>query len=337
MAQSRRIAAAGGISLARQVTLGGLKQSILIQAEKKGSPVMLVLHGGPGMPLPGVSSRGVDWLFNLNSAQLVKRFTLVFWDQRGTGKTYAPDTPPSSMNVEQFLSDAVELTDWLRAKFHTDKIYLAAASWGTILGLQLAHRHPEKYEAYIGIAQIVNWAQSDKLAYDWLLERAKEMNNRKALSELSAIGSPPYLDVKRWNLLRKWLFIMGGFIYKDGQTKHPGMPYLFSTLLKSPDYKLKDIVNSFAKGMKLSYGPQMLADFANYDALSDIARLDVPVCLFHGKHDRSVSGELLQQFYERLKAPKGKQLVWLDNSAHIFSPDDSRQVEKNMIEYIIGL
>lgn len=334
MNQSRRLIAAGGISSVLEVRLGGLKQYVLIQAEDAGKPVLLVLHGGPSMPVPGVGCRGVDWVFNLSTAELIKQFTVVYWDQRGTGKTYSSETPVSSMNMEQFVADANELTDWLRTRFKTDKIFLSGASWGSILGLQLAHRYPDKFHAYIGIAQIVNWAESDKIAYDWLLGRAGEANNVKALAELKAMGLPPYTkDIATWNQLRKWLFHFGGFIYEDGKIRHPGMKYLFKTLLQSPDYTLGDILRTFSKGMKLSYSPQMLHDFSTYDALTGIGRLEVPVCFFHGVHDKAVSGKLLEQFFERLEAPRGKQLTWLEESAHIYSPSDSRLVEKGIIEF----
>ncbi len=336
--QSKRLIAAGGISSVEEVRLGGLKQYVLIQAEDASKPVLLVLHGGPGMPVPGVGCRGVDWVFNLSTAELIKHFTVVFWDQRGTGKTYAAETPASSMNMEQFLTDASELTDWLRARFQTDKIFLSGVSWGSIIGIQLAHRYPDKFHAYIGIAQIVNWAESDQIAYEWLLGRAQETNNAKALAELKAMGLPPYTeDIAKWNQLRKWLFMLGGLIYEDGQIRHPGMPYLFKTLLASPDYKIGDVIRTFTKGMKLSYSPQMLADFGSYDALSGIRRLDMPVCFFHSLHDRTISGKLLQQFYERLEAPQGKHLTWLEQSAHIYSPADSRLVEKGVIEFKTNL
>lgn len=115
------------------------------------------------------------------------------------------------------------------------------------------------------------------------------------------------------------------------------MPYLFKTLLASPDYKIGDVIRTFTKGMKLSYSPQMLADFGSYDALSGIRRLDMPVCFFHSLHDRTISGKLLQQFYERLEAPQGKHLTWLEQSAHIYSPADSRLVEKGVIEFKTNL
>jgi pimeloyl-ACP methyl ester carboxylesterase len=49
---------------------------------------MLFIHGGPSMPVPGVSCRGVDYVLITTTKELVKHFTIVYWDQRGTGKSY---------------------------------------------------------------------------------------------------------------------------------------------------------------------------------------------------------------------------------------------------------
>jgi pimeloyl-ACP methyl ester carboxylesterase len=337
MKKSKRLIADGGVSSVEEVMLGGVKQCILIQAKDVSKPVLLFLHGGPGMPFPGVGCRGVDWILNITTTKLIDQFTVVYWDQRGTGKSYSTAIDESSMNVEQFVSDANELTDLLRCRFGTDKIFLAGVSWVSIIGIQLADRYPEKFHAYIGIAQIVNWVQSDKIAYDWLLKRAVDANNRKAIVELAAIGSPPYIhDVTHWNLLRKWLMTMGGLIHQDGQIRHPGLLYVFKKLLQSPDYTMGDLIRTFHKGMKLAYSRRMLADFSAYDAMSKIRKLEMPVYFFHGEHDRAIPGKLLESFYEQLEAPRGKQLTWLPDSAHLYSLSDSRLVEQRVIEFAGG-
>lgn len=331
---SRRIVSEGGISSVEGVILGGIRQHILIQAVQSGKPVLLVLHGGPALPVPGVACRGVDWVFNLSTEELRKHFTVVFWDQRGTGKSYSPNIPQTSIHMEQFVSDALELTDWLRRRFGEDKIFLSGASWGSILGLKLAARYPDRFHAYFGIAQIVNWAESDRDAYWWLLQQASKRNNGKAHAELKSMGEPPYLnDLSRWNNLRKWLMLLGGFIYKDENVKHPGMAAMFKMLLLSPDYKLSDTMRSFSKGMKLSYSSRMMEDIANYDAFAEVRKLELPVYFFHGRHDQAISGTLLQQFYDELEALEGKHLTWLEQSAHIYCPADSKIVEQQMIRF----
>jgi pimeloyl-ACP methyl ester carboxylesterase len=42
----------------------------------------------------------------------------------------------------------------------------------------------------------------------------------------------------------------------------------------------------------------------------------VPVYFFAGRYDYNTPWELVQEYYDRLDAPKGKHLVWFENSAH---------------------
>lgn len=329
--QARRVEEAGGISTVETVLLGGVAQRILLQSYGSDKPVLLMLHGGPGMPIPGVCCRGVDWVSNSTTEELRRHFTLVFWDQRGTGASYSPKLTVDSIHLEQFISDADELTDWLRGRFGVKQIFLAATSWGSVIGLKLAHRHPEKFHAYFGIAQIINWTQSDEEAYVWLLEQAKRLNKRKALRALTAMGEPPYNTwLRDWQQLRRWLMAFGGFIYKQPGVKNPVMRSVLSMLLRSPDYTLKEIA-ALGKGMQLSYSPRLMEDILRYDASADIHSLTLPVHFFHGRHDRVISGSALQQFYDRLVAPAGKQLTWLEQSAHMFGPADAKKVEKTIL------
>jgi proline iminopeptidase len=64
---------------------------------------LILLHGGPGL--------GETALFRHFNAPLETYFTAVYWDQRGTGKSYYPTISPSSMTVEQFIGDLNELID----------------------------------------------------------------------------------------------------------------------------------------------------------------------------------------------------------------------------------
>lgn len=73
-----------GIDCVEKIELGKMGQSILIQAEDRTNPVLLFVHGGPCMPVPGVVSRGQDYAICTMTKELVKHFVLVFWDQRGS-------------------------------------------------------------------------------------------------------------------------------------------------------------------------------------------------------------------------------------------------------------
>ena len=104
----------GSIAEKIWVPIKGVKQGMVIRGQNRNNPVLLLVHGGPGMP---------DYfLTDQYPTQLEDLFTVVWWDQRGTGLSYDPKIPASSMKIEQFISDTLAVTDYLRQRFHQDKI-----------------------------------------------------------------------------------------------------------------------------------------------------------------------------------------------------------------------
>jgi len=92
-----------GIDSLEQITLGGIGQWILTRGWDKSNPVLLFLHGGPGAPLFTYAREiGVG-------AKLEQHFVMVYWEQRGTGKSFSFSIPEASMTIEHFVRDAYEL------------------------------------------------------------------------------------------------------------------------------------------------------------------------------------------------------------------------------------
>ncbi|MDZ5472861.1 alpha/beta hydrolase [Bacillus sp. 31A1R] len=322
----------GGISSVETIQIGGMEQTILLQGEKQTNPVLLVVHGGPTMPLPGVSSRGRDYTIVTNVKELVKHFIVVFWDQRGTGRSYQKDILPHTMTIDQFVSDANELTDYLRTRFNQPKIFLAAHSWGTTVSLELVSKYPEKFYSYVGLSQIVSWTENDRLALRWIKEEAKRRGHTKALGELNSIGEPPFVEsFKQWGILRKWQRKFNTLIYTDDQIKHPGLLGVSKPMFQSDDYTFKDILNSYYYGFKLIYTQNFIEELAERNFMETVKELPIPITLIHGKKDFHVHGILAEQLLNQLYASQGKQFVWVEKSAHLFHPDDTRLIEQYLI------
>src|SRR5678809_1484557 len=113
-------------------------------------------------------------------------FTVVWWEQRGSGLSYSPDIPRETMTLEQMISDTLAVTNYLRHRFGKEKIYLMGHSGGSFIGIQAAARAPELYYAYIGVAQMSNQLKSEKLAYDYMLEQFRKNGNAKMVPKLEA-------------------------------------------------------------------------------------------------------------------------------------------------------
>jgi pimeloyl-ACP methyl ester carboxylesterase len=161
-----------------------------IRGESVANPALVLLHGGPGLSETA--------LFRSFNAPLEKSFTVVYWDQRGAGKSSHRDIPPSSMTVEQFIADLDELIDAVCERLGKTKVAIFGHSWGSVLGLLYAARFPEKVESYVGSGQIGDWAAAEAATYAFALAEAERRGKRRAAEKLRAIGPPPHTSQSLW-------------------------------------------------------------------------------------------------------------------------------------------
>ncbi len=70
-----------GIDEAAYIRIGGIEQWVTIRGQDRANPVILFAHGGPGDPTN-------PWAFRI-FAPWEERFTVVQWDERGSGRTLA--------------------------------------------------------------------------------------------------------------------------------------------------------------------------------------------------------------------------------------------------------
>jgi pimeloyl-ACP methyl ester carboxylesterase len=109
--------------------IGGTDQKMIIRGRNRQNPVILFLNGGPG---------SAEFPFSGDLRVVMENdFTICWWDQRGAGMSYSADIDPSTMTLEQLVSDAAELSNYLRNTFDQDKIFLIGHSWGTFLGMYI--------------------------------------------------------------------------------------------------------------------------------------------------------------------------------------------------------
>jgi pimeloyl-ACP methyl ester carboxylesterase len=318
----------GGVAELRKVEIGGLEQTMLIRGRDLENPVLLYLHSGPGTTemIP----------FRRAQGGLEERFTVVVWEQRGTGKSYSPSIDPETMTIGQLVSDAIEVTNYLRAEFGKDKIALVGHSWGTIIGMLAIARSPELYFAYAGSGQAVCPRRGERIGYEYALSRAA--GNGKALKELRSMDSPlPYLSIdagETWYdkllLQRKWLVALGGETYggKDNSL------FFNAGTLSSPEYALADYI---AFGMGSSFSLKALwPQVMEQDFLSSLTSVEVPVFFLQGRHDYNTPFSLVEEYYGALRAPE-KELIIFENSGHHPMYEEAERYQSTLIEKLLPL
>jgi pimeloyl-ACP methyl ester carboxylesterase len=166
------------------IRVGGADLWVLERSEDLSNPIVLYLHGGPGTSQMRLNRR--------NMRELEQCFTVVNWDQRGAGKSYAAIRDTGAMNIEQFVDDTREVTLHLLHKFGQEKLVLVGHSWGSAIGALTVATFPELYSCYVGVGQIANMAEGEAISYRWVLDEARRRRRRLAIRMLERIGAPPY-------------------------------------------------------------------------------------------------------------------------------------------------
>ena len=303
----------GSIAEVAYLRLGGLDQWVMIRGENIDNPPLIVLHGGPGMT-------ETAFLRHFNAA-LESHFTVVYWDQRGTGKSYDRHIPRSSMTVEQFMSDLDELVDAVCKRLGKTKVVIFGHSWGSVLGALYAARFPHKVAVYVGGAQIGDWPAAEASSYAYALAEAQRQGANKAMTKLRAIGPPPYsADSVFTERTAVWRL--------DGGARPKEIWKVARATLTAPESSLLDAVGAM-RGFRFSMNA-MWPEVSRLNLIQLAPMLKMPVFLLLGRKDHWVPPETSMDYFNALTAPS-KQVVWFEESAHEMFVDEPARFNQTMI------
>jgi pimeloyl-ACP methyl ester carboxylesterase len=283
-----------GIAESRYVTIGGVEQWIQIRGENKENPVLFVLHGGPGSPYAVFTPLIRSW---------EKYYTVVQWDRRGCGRTRQKSGPDAG-TFAQLVDDAVEVAEWIKQKMNKDKLILMAGSMGTMVGVPLAIRRPDLFEAFVCTDMYADMRTNEKVGYEMALKRANDKQRKK----LEAIGADP----AQWDL-KAWQIKMDITMKTDPVTPNAVAKLLFPLAFASPLYRLRDAVSMLAGFMSVQ--KQMYAEYSAYDAYSHGTRFEIPFYLLQGESDVLTITELAREYFDRVEAPS-KAIELIPNASH---------------------
>jgi pimeloyl-ACP methyl ester carboxylesterase len=300
----------------RYVMLNDIEQWITIRGDST-KPAILFLHGGPGNPLsPYAEAIYGKW---------EKDFMLVQWDQRGAGRTYARNAPPEltpaylkahPLTIGQMTADGMALTNYILQRFKKQQIILFATSWGSVLGVHMALKHPELFHAYIGHSQVVNFPAALLCAYEQVYKMAGSEKDINTIEILDSIGKPPYELARTTGLLMRiikkyqekksvrapasWFKPLPGYDNeKDEQHRSDGDDYSFVNY--TGDKKLG--ITSMGAGINF---------------LNDELLFKIPVYFIQGANDIQTPKVMNEEFYNKIKAPY-KDFIVLPNTDHGFN------------------
>jgi pimeloyl-ACP methyl ester carboxylesterase len=306
IAEQQRLLGPNAIELSEAVELGGLKQWITLRGADKANPVLIYVHGGPG-----AAEMGRSWPYQRGWEDF---FTVVQWDQRGTGKTLRHGgvaANQAQLTRQRMADDLVELMAWVRQRVGQQRVVLLGHSWGNVIGMDAALRKPEWVSAYVGVGPLMALQANERAQYEALLAEARKRHDATALAELQAIAPYPgegEIPFDKVNVARKWVQAYGGLAAYRSDAN-----FYFRAARLSPYYEFEDRL-AIDQGGQLSV-PALLPDMRRADH-TRIREVAFPMFMFLGRHDLTTPASVIEPWMTQLKAPV-KRIVWFEHSAHL--------------------
>lgn len=291
---------AGSISEKLHIEINGVQQGMFIRGESIDNPVLLFVHGGPGMP-GYFLARDYDH-------PLEALFTVCWWDQRGAGLSYEPGMDAKEITIENIVADAIGVTNYLRERFGQDKIYLMGHSWGTNPGIRTAQAAPELYHAYIGMSQETFQPESEQIAYNYMIEQYRQQGNDRMVQKMeSAMAKGSYNGS---GLRDQAMHELGVGTMRDMDSVITGA---FFPSWTCREYTLGEKINLWRA--KFSGINKVLNEAKDADLRELVTNLEMPVYIWGGRYDYTVNADMAKAYLLQLEAPV-KGFYTFENSAH---------------------
>lgn len=314
------------IALIKDTIINGALQRLTIRGHDKSNPVLLRVHGGPGKVEPPQAYR-------FNHTDLEEFFTVCYWDQRGVGPAFDGNIPEDSYTINQIVEDGLVVTEYLRSLLDNRKMYIEGTSTGSVIAPLMVRKKPEYYQAYIGIAQVVDGKTNEKLSYDYVLSEANKQGDTLAVNELERIGSPPYETIERGNEA-----VQVARFYADKYSPK-----------NTPDVSIMDIMkliflydgwtmgykfHLISNGMYSPSTPILWPQFAEVNMFNEMIEWPIPVYIMHGEYDHFAEFRLSKIYFDSLKSPD-KKFFPFPNTGHSIHYDQPQKYREIYLKEIL--
>ena len=314
---------AGSIAEKVFIDVNGVREGMFIKGKNVNNPVLLYLHGGiPDYFLTQQYPTGWE-----------DHFTVAWWEMRGSGISYNSSIPRETMTLDQMVSDTLEVTKSLRQRFGKEKIYLMGHSGGTFIAIQAAARAPELYYAYIGVAQMANQLESEKLAYDYMLAQYKQNGNTSMVRKLEA--APVTLE---GGIPQAYLMLRDPGMHPLGIGTMHGMKSIVTGLIlpsfKFREYTLSEKFNLW-RGKAMAGVSILWKDNLTTDLSKTLPELKLPVYFMSGRYDYTCAYPVAKAYFEALKAPV-KGFYTFEQSAHSPMFEEPGMMVKILVEDVLA-
>lgn len=284
------------ISELKKVDINGANLEVMIRGSNRNNPVLIFVHGGPCCSeIPYVRKY---------QKKLEKDFTIVHYDQRGSGKSYKFGEDYSMVTASTHMDDLIALTEYIKEYLGKEQVILIGHSYGTYITTLSVAQRPDLYQAYVGIGQMSNTIESELSSLKKCITAAENEKDVEYLKSLEmAISSDESITPRSY--VRKYGFAARKI--DDNADYLKG--FVFGT-----EYNLLDAIRFYSASMK--YQDALIEEALNKPITDIVTEINVPVYFVMGKYDGMTSPEIAENYLCNMTGEGTKEFILFDESAN---------------------
>ena len=286
--------------------INGALQWITLRGADRANPRTV----DPDAPVLGPPS---GRLAHVCSLPWERDFTLIQWDQPGAGATFARgEAAGGGLSLERLIDDAAAVIAFAADRLGVGKVAVLGVSGGSIIGLTLAYRRPDRVSAYVGTGQFVDWARQEATSYAAVLDRARASGDGSAIAELEALGPPPWPDAASDAVHSKYA---GAFTPAEQAVFTPALAAAVNAPPADARYVAKGLPQHDTRVQAMAAYAALRDDLKAFDARRLGPDFEVPILFVQGDLDLySVTAEV-QAYAAEISAPR-KTVALIEGGSH---------------------
>jgi len=300
-----------------RIAANGTRIHMDLRGQRTNGAVILFLHGGPGSGLSSLLG------FRAYPGPLLERqHLIVYMHQRGVMKS-AP-VPAETQTIANHVADVHGVVQYLHQRFPRRRLILLGHSWGGVLALSYAARHPEApVDGLALVATPVCMARNETASYETALAWAKTNGRRRSQQVLERLGPPPYATLEQMMEHRR---VTRRAIPR---AEDPG------TLTQLLDAGGFDSVDPEWSQTELRIARTMFTELMATDLRSDVPGMRWPLLVFAGELDGTVMPGPMFEDLEKYGGPK--RLLKFETGGHQLFMQEPQRFSDEVSHFIAGL
>jgi proline iminopeptidase len=265
----------------------------------RGEIKVLLLHGGPGF--------SHDYMSCFADFLPAAGYEMYFYDQLGCGLSDCPDDP-SLWTLPRYLDEVEQV----RSALGLDRFVLVGHSWGGILGIEYALRHPDRLAGFVLSNMTASF--SDFAAYTGELKRSLPAAVQANLAQLETggqQGSEEYAKILQDELYTRYICRLKPW--------PAGLTHSFE-VANGTIYNTMQGPNEFV----------VTGNLSNWDRWTDLPRITTPTLVMGARYD-----EMNPRSIEReARLIPGAKLFMSETGSHLAMWDDQRAYFAALLDFL---